>query len=155
MCKYVESAKGKPEEKGKFKICILSPLNIKEWREDSIDIKVFPKFVEESTYNEGKLYFISEESLKGLEKGTTKEAKIGDYAIFNDSLLLSFNPTTSDLKEGDFYFSPGNIEAYTNIFRLLKERSEAFKEDFEEAIVKCKQDYQGKIPETVYNNIFS
>jgi hypothetical protein len=125
------------EAKVKRQIIIIHKKYVGQWQTDYDNGKV-GDFETKIRENGGEVKYIAEDDLKKLD------LTIGDYAIFNRNIVLSFNPTTEDDENGDLWVSPHKIEPYSKIFdKMIDTKSYTF--GFRNNIMEVLQKMSGKL----------
>lgn len=103
------------ENAEKIDIHILNGNNIEKWRIDHKNGLV-EQLMEQSRIGNIKTKFVVE---KGIRFDIKENLRPGDYALFNDEMLVSYFPVTEDELDGQLWLSFGDsicLDSFPNIF---------------------------------------
>lgn len=105
----------------RMQIFILSRNNKHDWEEDQ-QAGLVDELLNKCREANVQVRFVAEADLLS-HMPQDRQVKVGDYALFDGSLLVSFNPTTDDDETGELWFAFREIDGYDSIFKAAEDEA--------------------------------
>jgi hypothetical protein len=112
----------------KKQVSFVRQSEVVKWKQDAA-LSEFQATIPPSTSDEKRCFYV----LENVHLHHP-DVVIGDYAIFDEAVMLSFNPKTEDLNNGDLFIILGDVAAHLKVFKLVEAGSDLFATDVQALI---------------------